>query len=240
MVGEHPEGTAVSVGVDHDRDGVVDLALPAAEGVDAGTTNQMIEIPWNGTLFANRWTGWSACGLMVYRMFDVIAEDATGMTTVHTVITDAVQDVSNARIYWEDDIDSVEAIFPTLSSDDIDWLSGDLPGSPCTWTPTVYTTTFDASVATTGTTGTDDVLADIGVDLHHRQRPRITRRDGLVSVDGGAYAVRMSSWPPRANGTGCAFITTLVEQVSVGNGIRIFENGGPLRDQHRLQRGMEG
>ena len=77
----------------------------------------MIEIPWNGTLFANRWTGWSA-GLMVYRMFDVIAEDATGMTIGCRTRTSAP-----ARIYWENDIDSVEAIFPTLSSDDIDWLS---------------------------------------------------------------------------------------------------------------------
>lgn len=228
-----PEGTAVSVGVDHDRDGVVDLALPAAEGVDAGTTNQMIEIPWNGTFYANRWTNLEPmCGLSVYRVFDVIAEDATGMRTVHTVITDAVQDDGRVRFFWEYNLDSVEALFPTLSSDDIDWLSGDLPGSPCTWAPTpVYTTTFDASVATTGTTATDDVLADLVLTYTTGSGLGVPEVSVSISVDGGAYMPCAELVAATSQSTDCAFSWLFggsQTQVSVGNGIRIFENGQDL------------
>ena len=227
-----PEGTAVSVGVDHDRDGVVDLALPAAEGVDAGTTTQMIELPWNGTVYANRFVNaGGSCGLVVYRMFDVIAEDATGMSTVHTVIADETVAGGATKIHWEHNVDSVEALFPTLSSDDIDWLSGDLPGSPCTWTPmTVYTTTFDASVATTGTAATDDVLADLV--LTYSTGSGLGLPDVSVSVSvGGAFLPCAELVTATSQSTDCAF-TWLYggnqAQVSVGNGIRIIENGQDL------------
>lgn len=228
-----PEGTAVSVGVDHDRDGVVDLALPAAEGVDAGTTNQMIEIPWNGTFYANRWTNLEPiCGLAVYRVFDVIAEDATGMRTVHTVITDAVHDDGVVRFFWEYNVESVEALFPTLNSDDIDWLSGDLPGSPCTWAPTpVYTTTFDASVATTGTTATDDVLADLVLTYTTGSGLGLPDVAVSVSVDGGAYMSCAELVAATSQSTDCAFTWLFggsQTEVYVGNGIRIFENGQDL------------
>ncbi len=228
-----PEGTAVSVGVDHDRDGVVDLVLPAAEGVDAGTTTQMIEIPWNGTFYANRWTNSDGvCGLAVYRMFDVIAEDTTGMSTVHTVITDAVVDDGNVRFFWEYNLDSVEALFPTLSSDDIDWLSGDLPGSPCTWTPmVVYTTTFDASVATTGTTATNDVLADLVLTYATGSGLGLPDVAVSVSVNAGAYLPCAELVAATSQSTDCAFTWLFggsQTQVSVGNGIRIFENGQDL------------
>ena len=227
-----PEGTAVSVGVDHDRDGVVDLALPAAEGVDAGTTTQMIELPWNGTVYANRFVNaGGSCGLVVYRMFDVIAEDATGMSTVHTVIADETLAGGAPKIHWEHNVDSVEALFPTLSSDDIDWLSGDLPGSPCTWTPmVVYTTTFDASVATTGTAATDDVLADLV--LTYSTGSGLGLPDVSVSVSvGGAFLPCAELVTATSQSTDCAF-TWLYggnqAQVYVGNGIRIIENGQDL------------
>ena len=47
-----PEGEAVSVGVDHDRDGVVDVQLPRAEGRIANETTGMLAIPWNGSIVA--------------------------------------------------------------------------------------------------------------------------------------------------------------------------------------------
>jgi len=107
-----------------------------------------------------------------------------------------------------------------------------LPGSPCTWTPmVVYTTTFDASVATTGTAATDDVLADLVLTYSTGSGLGLPDVSVSVSVDGGAFLPCAELVTATSQSTDCAF-TWLYggnqAQVSVGNGIRIIENGQDL------------
>ena len=95
----------------------------------------------------------------------------------------------------------------------------------------MYTTTFDASVATTGTTATDDVLADLVLTYTTGSGLGLPDVDVLISVDGGAYMPCAELVAATSQSTDCAF-TWLYggnqAQVSVGNGIRIFENGQDL------------
>ena len=95
----------------------------------------------------------------------------------------------------------------------------------------VYTTTFDASVATTGTTATDDVLADLVLTYTTGRGLGLPDVAVSVSVDGGAYMPCAELVTATSQSTDCAF-TWLYGgnqvQVGVGNGIRIFENGQDL------------
>ena len=82
-----PEGEAVSVGVDHDRDGVVDVQLPRAEGRIANETTGMLAIPWNGSIVVERVAQYGeGCHLSFTRFFDVIATDASGNAATYTCL----------------------------------------------------------------------------------------------------------------------------------------------------------
>ena len=86
-------------------------------------------------------------------------------------------------------------------------------------------------MATTGTTATDDVLADLVLTYTTGSGLGLPDVDVLISVDGGAYMPCAELVAATSQSTDCAF-TWLYggnqAQVSVGNGIRIFENGQDL------------
>ena len=131
-----PEGEAVSVGVDHDRDGVVDVQLPRAEGRIANETTGMLAIPWNGSIVVERVAEYGeGCHLSFTRFFDVIATDASGNAATYTVQTGAIESNSFYRNLMEaEDVDDGNANLyfgNYVTQADVDWVLGVATDSPC-------------------------------------------------------------------------------------------------------------
>ena len=131
-----PEGEAVSVGVDHDRDGVVDVLLPRAEGRIANETTGMLAIPWNGSIVVERVAEYGeGCHLSFTRFFDVIATDASGNAATYTVQTGAIETNSFYRNLMEaEDVDdgTANVYFGNyVTQADVDWVLGVATDSPC-------------------------------------------------------------------------------------------------------------
>ncbi len=111
-----PEGEQVTVGIDADRDGVIDLNLDGAEGFS------FIELDWNGSVHYDRIEMENERFLHMYRLFDVIAEDASGATSTLTVISPAMSSQIMRDIYDASDANDISVIFPDTLQADIDWL----------------------------------------------------------------------------------------------------------------------
>jgi hypothetical protein len=133
-----PEGSAVSVGVDHDRDGMVDIALPYQEGTllnEADPSDPFLVLPWNGSIIGERWQSEEGCGIVFTRYIDVIATDADGQSTTITMATGAFSSRAPLALnnIMEGSAEDVEVFFgPYVSQDDLDWMSGEATDSPCT------------------------------------------------------------------------------------------------------------
>ena len=80
-----PEGETVTVGIDADRDGTIDLNLNSAEGA------AVVELPWNGSIQVSQMEIEGERYLHLFRIFDVIAQDASGAKTTTSVISSAMQ-----------------------------------------------------------------------------------------------------------------------------------------------------
>ena len=131
-----PEGEAVSVGVDHDRDGVVDVQLPRAEGRIANETTGMLAIPWNGSIVVERVAEYGeGCHLSFTRFFDVIASDASGHSATYTVQTGAIQsDHFYRNLFGAEDVENgnVDEYFGNyVTQGDEDWVTGVSTDSNC-------------------------------------------------------------------------------------------------------------
>ena len=131
-----PEGEAVSVGVDHDRDGVVDVQLPRAEGRIANETTGMLAIPWNGSIVVERVAEYGeGCHLSFTRFFDVIATDDSGQVATYTVQTGAIQsDHFYRNLMDAEDVEDgiVGEIFGNyVTQADEDWVAGVSTDSNC-------------------------------------------------------------------------------------------------------------
>ena len=112
-----PEGETVTVGIDADRDGTIDLNLNTAEGFS------LIELDWNGSVHVDRIEAEGERFLHMYRIFDVIAEDASGATTTISVISPAVDTQLMRALYDSDDENDIPILFPDTPQADIDWLT---------------------------------------------------------------------------------------------------------------------
>tara|TARA_B100001142_G_C14344895_1_gene659538 strand:- start:156 stop:926 length:771 start_codon:yes stop_codon:yes gene_type:complete len=112
-----PEGETVTVGIDADRDGTIDLNLNTAEGFS------MIELDWNGSVHVDRIELEGERFLHMYRIFDVIAEDASGATSTISVISPAMDSQLMRSLYDSNDEDDITFYFPDTPQADIDWLT---------------------------------------------------------------------------------------------------------------------
>jgi len=116
-----PEGETVTVGIDADRDGTIDVNLNSAEGAS------LVELPWNGSVHVAQFEGYSTEGngraLHVFRIFDVVAEDASGVTSTISVISPAMSNEILRDLYSSGDANDLQVIFPDIPQSDIDWLT---------------------------------------------------------------------------------------------------------------------
>ena len=116
-----PEGETVTIGIDADRDGTIDLNLNSAEGAS------LVELPWNGSVHATQIEhhefGNNGRALHVFRIFDVIAEDASGATSTISVISPAMSSELLRDIFDSSDANDLQVIFPDIPQSDIDWLN---------------------------------------------------------------------------------------------------------------------
>lgn len=194
-----PEGEAVSVGVDHDRDGVVDVQLPRAEGRIANETTGMLAIPWNGSIVVERVAEYGeGCHLSFTRFFDVIATDASGNAATYTVQTGAIESNSFYRNLMDaEDVDDGNANLyfgNYVTQADVDWVLGVATDSPCTplnnnggggFMTNVFDVQDDPSSTSTAMT---DALARVTFT----QGSSIQAPSNLeirLSVDAGAYQI---------------------------------------------------
>ncbi len=116
-----PEGETVTIGIDADRDGTIDTNLNSAEG------STLVELPWNGSVHAAQIEhsefADNGRALHVFRIFDVIAEDASGTTSTISIISPAISSVLLRDIYDSDDANDLQVLFPDIPQSDIDWLT---------------------------------------------------------------------------------------------------------------------
>ena len=160
-----PEGEAVTVGVDHDRDGTADIMLPRAEGSIVDVAGGMLTIPWNGSIVSERLELHNNCYLAFTRMVDLISTDASGISASYTVQTGAIssEGIFN-NMYSAEDVDWVEMLFENyVTQDDLDWLDGTATDSNCEAEsdpgPQLSMYSFSAQDSgTTVSTATDDAL----------------------------------------------------------------------------------
>ena len=80
-----PEGETVTVGIDADRDGTIDLNLNSSEGAS------IVELPWNGSIQVSQIEVDGKRYLHLFRIFDVIAEDASVAISTISVISTAME-----------------------------------------------------------------------------------------------------------------------------------------------------
>ena len=237
-----PEGTAVTVGVDHDRDGTVDIALPYAEGGIFSEDDPFVTIPWNGTIIAERWDGGDGCGMSFMRMFDLVATDATGQSASFTVVTGAFQSAGGAIGNTFDASDvvngNVEALFGNyVTQDDIDWVTGVSATSPCDDTTSNGnggSSMADFSLVDMGgtvSTDTNDELIKIvytmGSDLEWGMLSVVLSIDGAAPVTCGLSASGDGSDTTSA----CYMVEmgdTTDAYLTLGDGMNIYENGQDL------------
>ena len=149
-----PEGEIVTVGIDADGDGTIDLNLDSSIG------SSLVELPWNGSLQVSQITIEGERFLHLFRVFDVVAEDASGMTSTISVISSAIQNELLRDIYDADDIAAfTETVPPMLNipQADIDWLT-----APTTVCGTGDMNAFNAQDASAMLSGdTDDTMIRI-------------------------------------------------------------------------------
>ena len=112
-----PEGETVTIGIDANRDGTIDLNLNTAEGAS------IVELPWNGSIQVSQIEIEGERFLHLYRIFDVIAEDASGATSTISVFSSALQNELLRDLYDSDDANDLGVLFPNIPQTDIDWLS---------------------------------------------------------------------------------------------------------------------
>jgi len=112
-----PEGETVTVGIDADRDGTIDLNLNTAEGFS------LIELDWNGSVHVDRVELEGERFLHMYRIFDVTAEDASGANSTISVISPATDTQFMRSLYDSDDENDIPLLFPDTPQADIDWLT---------------------------------------------------------------------------------------------------------------------
>ena len=194
-----PEGEAVSVGVDHDRDGVVDVQLPRAEGRIANETTGMLAIPWNGSIVVERVAEYGeGCHLSFTRFFDVIATDASGNAATYTVQTGAIESNSFYRNLMDaEDVDDGNANLyfgNYVTQADVDWVLGVATDSPCTPPNNnggggFITNVFDIQddPATTSTATTDALARVTFTQGSSIQAP--SNLEIRLSVDGSAHFI---------------------------------------------------
>ena len=237
-----PEGTAVTVGVDHDRDGTVDIALPYAEGGIFSEDDPFVTIPWNGTIIAERWDGGDGCGMSFMRMFDLVATDATGQSASFTVVTGAFQSAGGAIGNTFDASDvvngNVEALFGNyVTQDDIDWVTGVSATSPCDDTTSSGNGGSSmedfslADMAGTVSTNTDDELIKVvytqGGDLEWSMLSVVLSIDGnapvtcALSAAGDGSDTTSACYMAEVGDTTDSFLTFT-------DGMTIHENGQDL------------
>ena len=237
-----PEGTAVTVGVDHDRDGTVDIALPYAEGGIFSEDDPFVTIPWNGTIIAERWDSGDGCAMSFMRMFDLVATDATGQSASFTVVTGAIQSAGGAignHFEANDMINgNIELLFGNyITQDDIDWVTGASATSPCddiTSSGNGGSSMADFSLVDMGgtvSTDTNDELIKIvytmGSDLEWGMLSVVLSIDGAAPVTCGLSA--------SGDGSGTTSVCYMVEMgdttdayLTLGDGMNIYENGQDL------------
>ena len=114
-----PEGETVTIGIDADRDGTIDLNLNTTEGAS------IVELPWNGSIQVSQIEMEGERFLHLFRIFDVIAEDASGASSTISVISSAMQDQLLRDLYDADDVSDNDfgVLFPNVPQSDIDWVN---------------------------------------------------------------------------------------------------------------------
>ena len=121
-----PEGETVTIGIDADRDGTIDLNLNTAEGAS------IVELPWNSSIQVSQIEMEGERFLHLFRIFDVIAEDASGASSTISVISSAMQDQLLRDLYDSDDASDNDfgILFPTVPQSDIDWVTASNAANP--------------------------------------------------------------------------------------------------------------
>jgi len=239
-----PEGEAVTVGVDHDRDGVVDIALPKAEGNvldgDDPVTFGRVPVPWNGSMVVDRMVGGEGCAFVVSRFVDLVATDASGATSTHTLVMGGINAFDQPNILypeWTSNFDLL--VTGWLSQDDIDWYTGTAPDSPCTTDGgdggddgDLFLWVFEASLPNTAPSSTSqDQLAN--VMMSQGGNLEFSTIYVSIQVDGTPYGCQQSieGEGTDVDGPSCYYQYSNPDEStywSAGYGISIHENGVDL------------
>ncbi|MDA0878628.1 MAG: hypothetical protein O3B05_07160 [archaeon] len=239
-----PEGEAVTIGVDHDRDGVVDIALPKAEGNvldgDDPVTYGRVPVPWNGSMVVDRMVGGEGCAFVVSRFVDIVATDASGATSTHTLVMGGINaQASYNTIYPEWDSDFELLYTGWLSQDDIDWYTGTATDSPCTSDGgddggdgdlTLYVFTAEDAGGTVSA-NTDDAL--VRVAMTQGSGINWASLDVKITVGEGTPMTcdRSEAGDGSDVETDCymaEYGTTNDAEWTIGDGVTIYENGQDL------------
>ena len=236
-----PEGEAVTVGVDHDRDGVVDIALPKAEGNlldgDDPVTFGRVPVPWNGSMVVDRMVGGEGCAFVVSRFVDLVATDASGATSTHTLVMGGINAFAQPNILypeWTSNFDLL--VTGWLSQDDIDWYTGTATDSPCTTDGgddgDLFLWVFEASLPNLAPSGTSqDQLAN--VMMSQGGNLEFSTIYVSIQVDGTPYGCQQSieGEGTDVDGPSCYYQYSNPDEStywSAGYGISIHENGVDL------------
>lgn len=151
-----PEGETVTVGIDADRDGTIDLNLNSSEGAS------IVELPWNGSIQVTQIEVGGERHLHLFRIFDVIAEDASGAISTISVISTAMEGPGIHDIFDADDAsdNDFRILFPTVPQADIDWVTTSNAANPACGPNDGYVhNTFGAEDASAFLSGaTDDTM----------------------------------------------------------------------------------
>ena len=236
-----PEGETVTVGVDHDRDGVVDIALPKAEGNlldgDDPVTFGRVPVPWNGSMVVDRMVGGEGCAFVVSRFVDLVATDASGATSTHTLVMGGINAFAQPNILypeWTSNFDLL--VTGWLSQDDIDWYTGTATDSPCTTDGgddgDLFLWVFEASLPNLAPSGTSqDQLAN--VMMSQGGNLEFSTIYVSIQVDGTPYGCQQSieGEGTDVDGPSCYYQYSNPDEStywSAGYGISIHENGVDL------------